>query len=150
MRYSSIRSMDMTNGEGIGVSLFVQGCSRHCKGCFNSSTWDFQGGKLWTPEVEEKFIELCKNPHRDFVSFLGGEPFEQGEEIIRLIKRVKEETQKTVYVWTGCKYNDLLDSIYAQAFPYINYLIDGEYQEDKKDFRLHLRGSANQHIYHLN
>lgn len=150
MRYASIRSMDTVNGEGIGVSLFVQGCSRHCKGCFNSSTWDFQGGKPWTSEVENKFIELCKNPHRNFVSILGGEPFEQGEEIIRLIKRVKEETQKTIYVWTGCKYDDLKESEYAKAFPYINYLIDGEYQEDKKDFHLHLRGSSNQHIIHLN
>jgi anaerobic ribonucleoside-triphosphate reductase activating protein len=79
MRYASIREMDITNGIGIGVSLFVQGCTHHCKGCFNPETWDFNGGKEWTQDIENKFIELCKRPHIDCVSILGGEPFDQDE-----------------------------------------------------------------------
>jgi anaerobic ribonucleoside-triphosphate reductase activating protein len=71
MRYAQIRDMDIVNGEGIAVSLFVSGCPHHCKGCFNQDTWDFDSGKIWTKEVEDKFIELCRRPHIDCVSFLG-------------------------------------------------------------------------------
>lgn len=146
MRYASIRDTDISNGEGIGISLFLQGCSRHCKGCFNQNTWDFDGGKEWTPEIEEKFLNLCKNPHRDFVSILGGEPFEQGAELIELIKKIRSVTDKPIYMWTGFKYEHLLNSMYKPIFNYIDYLIDGEFQEDKKDFHLKLRGSSNQRI----
>ena len=81
MRYAQIREMDITNGQGIACSLFVQGCSHHCKGCFNPETWGFNGGKEWTQDIENKFIELCKRPHVDCVSILGGEPFDQDEHI---------------------------------------------------------------------
>ena len=74
MRYAQIRSMDISNGEGIGVSLFVQGCHFHCKNCFNSETWDFAGGKAWTDSTEEKFLQLINRPYIKRVSILGGEP----------------------------------------------------------------------------
>ena len=76
MRYAQVRSMDISNGEGIGVSLFVQGCpfNPHCKNCFNTETWDFNGGKEWTPDVKEKFLELIDRPYIKRVSILGGEP----------------------------------------------------------------------------
>ena len=75
MRYAQIRELDISNGEGIGVALFVQGCpSPHCKNCFNPETWDFNGGKEWTPEVKEKFLELIDRPYIKRVSILGGEP----------------------------------------------------------------------------
>lgn len=76
MRYAQVRSMDISNGEGIGVSLFVQGCpfNPHCYNCFNTDTWDFNGGKEWTPEVKERFLELIDRPYIKRVSILGGEP----------------------------------------------------------------------------
>ena len=74
MRYSQIRSMDISNGERVGVALFVQGCHFHCYNCFNPDTWDFNGGKEWTPEVKEKFLELIDRPYIKRVSILGGEP----------------------------------------------------------------------------
>lgn len=75
MRYAQIRELDISNGEGIGVALFVQGCpSPHCKNCFNPETWDFNGGKEWTPEVKEKFLELIDRSYIKRVSILGGEP----------------------------------------------------------------------------
>ena len=74
MRYASIRELDISNGEGVGVALFVQGCHFHCYNCFNSETWDFNGGKEWTPEVKEKFLELIDRPYIKRVSILGGEP----------------------------------------------------------------------------
>ena len=74
MRYASIRELDISNGEGVGVALFVQGCHFHCYNCFNIDTWDFNGGKEWTPEVKEKFLELIDKPYIKRVSILGGEP----------------------------------------------------------------------------
>ena len=74
MRYASIRELDISNGEGIGVALFVQGCRFACKNCFNPDTWDFNGGKEWTPEIKEKFLELIDKPYIKRVSILGGEP----------------------------------------------------------------------------
>ena len=74
MRYASIRELDISNGEGVGVALFVQGCHFHCHNCFNTETWDFNGGKEWTPDVKEKFLELIDRPYIKRVSILGGEP----------------------------------------------------------------------------
>ena len=147
MRYAQIRDMDIVNGEGIAVSLFVQGCQNHCKGCFNQETWDFDGGKEWTKEVEDEFIKLCKRDYVSCVSLLGGEPLAQND-ILDLLKRIKAEVNKTVYVWTGytaefaIKYKSL-------ELSYIDYLIDGKFEEDKKDVRLRLRGSSNQKIWHI-
>ena len=74
MRYAQIRSLDISNGENVGVALFVQGCHFHCYNCFNTETWDFNGGKEWTPEVKERFLELIDRPYIKRVSILGGEP----------------------------------------------------------------------------
>lgn len=74
MRYAQIRELDISNGEGVGVALFVQGCRFECKNCFNPETWDFNGGKEWTQEVKEKFLELIDRPYIKRISILGGEP----------------------------------------------------------------------------
>ena len=79
MRYAQIRDMDIVNGEGIAVSLFVSGCPHHCKDCFNQETWDFNSGMKWTKEVEDEFIKLCKRDYVSCVSLLGGEPLAQNE-----------------------------------------------------------------------
>lgn len=93
MRYASIRSLDISNGEGVGVSLFVQGCDRHCFNCFNSETWDFNGGKEWTEETKNKFMELIDRPYIRRISFLGGEPLaEQNlDDVLSLIKEIREK-----------------------------------------------------------
>lgn len=149
MRYASIREMDITNGIGIGVSLFVQGCTHHCKGCFNPETWDFNGGKEWTQDIENKFIELCKRPHIDCVSILGGEPFDQDEHIYWLLKRIKLEVNKPLYLWSGYGYEYLINRDIPRDClmeNLIDYLIDGEFQLDNRDLSLKLRGSSNQRI----
>lgn len=93
MRYASIRSLDISNGEGVGVSLFVQGCDRHCFNCFNSETWDFNGGKEWTEEIKNKFMELIDRPYIRRISILGGEPLaEQNlDDVLPLIKEIREK-----------------------------------------------------------
>ena len=139
--------MDIVNGEGIAVSLFVQGCPHHCKGCFNQETWDFNGGKEWTKDVEDEFIKLCKRDYVSCVSLLGGEPLAQ-KDILDLLKRIKTEVNKPVYVWTGYTAEFVIKHKPLEL-SYIHYLIDGKFEEDKKDVRLRLRGSSNQKIWHI-
>lgn len=149
MKYAQIREMDITNGQGIACSLFVQGCSHHCKGCFNPETWGFNGGKEWTQDIENKFIELCKRPHVDCVSILGGEPFDQDEHIYWLLKKIKLEVNKPLYLWSGYVYEYLINRDIPRDClmeNLIDYLIDGEFQLDKRDLSLKLRGSSNQRI----
>ena len=92
MRYSQIRSMDISNGEGVGVALFVQGCHFHCYNCFNTETWDFNGGKEWTPKVKEKFLELIDRPYIKRVSILGGEPLadENLDDVLDLVTEINK------------------------------------------------------------
>ena len=92
MRYASIREMDISNGEGVGVALFVQGCHFHCHNCFNTETWDFNGGKEWTPDVKEKFLELIDRPYIKRVSILGGEPLadENLDDVLDLVTEINK------------------------------------------------------------
>ena len=92
MRYASIRELDISNGEGVGVSLFVQGCHFHCYNCFNPDTWDFNGGKEWTTEVKEKFLELIDRPYIKRVSILGGEPVadENLDDVLDLVTEINK------------------------------------------------------------
>ena len=170
MRYSQIRDMDVVNGRGVAVSLFVQGCSNHCKGCFNQSTWDFNGGKEWTKEVQDKFIKLCQKDYVDCVSILGGEPLDQplmdadfvGGKNLELIKReygllnllmrIKVLTNKPIYLWTGYTLEELKEKkplAFESLLDTVSFLIDGKYDESKRNLNLKLRGSSNQRIWDL-
>ena len=148
MNYADLRPFDATNGTGIGTSLFVSGCLFHCKECFNKEAWDFNYGKPFTKEVEDYFINCAKNPHVDHVSLLGGEVFYQDLDIIlNLVKRIKTEVKKPIWVWTGFVFDELMKSKpKANILQYIDILVDGQFEIDKKDINLKLRGSTNQRI----
>lgn len=153
MRYASIRDMDVVNGIGIACSLFVQGCSHHCKGCFNQETWDFKGGEEWTKEIEDKFISLCNRPYIDCVSILGGEPFDQGEHFYWFLQRLRHEVGKPIFVWSGYTYEQLIIKDVPRDClreGLVDYLIDGEFIDSLKDYKLHLIGSSNQRIIDVN
>lgn len=142
MKYASIRNMDISNGLGCGVALFVQGCHFHCKNCFNPSTWDFEGGKEFTAEIEGKFLSLADHPFIRRVSFLGGEPLapENREKVAELCKKLFGT--KKVWLYTGYAYEDIPKDI----LQYIDVLVDGRYIDDLKDFSLKFKGSANQRV----
>lgn len=161
MRYASIRSMDISNGEGVGVSLFVQGCHFHCKNCFNQDTWDFLDGKEWNREIEDEFMKLVNRPYIKRVSLLGGEPLadENVLDIMRLINRIKTECpDKKIWCYTGYTW----EQIFPIVNPYLNLtqaemtrqnavkncdiLVDGRFVEEEKDLSLEFRGSKNQRI----
>lgn len=151
MRYASIRSMDISNGTGIGVTLFVQGCSHlpHCKNCFNSKTWDFNSGKEWNKEVENKFLEYISQPFITRLSLLGGEPMDFSETLIQLIQKVKSiKPNIKIWLWSGFTLAEIMDNkMQSELLSYIDYLIDGRYIDELRDLSLNFRGSKNQVIY---
>lgn len=138
--------MDISNGDGIRVSLFVQGCKFCCKGCFNKETWDFNGGKEWSKEIEDNFIELCKRPHISSVSILGGEPLQQDDALLSLLKRIKSEVNKPISLWTGYKFDEIPKDK-QEYLEYIEMITDGKFIEELKDFKLIFKGSSNQNVY---
>ena len=150
MRYAQIRSMDISNGTGIGVSLFVQGCHFRCKDCFNSETWDFSGGKPWTEDNKEKFLLLLSQDYIERVSILGGEPLadENFSDVLDLVQTIHEKfSEKKIWIYTGYYWDELLnDSQKKRIFPYINVLVDGRFETDKKDLSLKFKGSSNQRV----
>ena len=163
MRYAQIRSMDISNGEGVGVSLFVQGCDRHCFNCFNSETWDFNGGKEWTEEAKNKFMELIDRPYIRRISVLGGEPLaEQNlDEVLSLIKEIRISfPEKTIWLYTGYELSEIIKQeqyekvsgipdVWSKRWEIIklcNIVVDGEYIDEQKDLTLKWRGSKNQHV----
>ena len=163
MRYAKIRKMDISNGSGVGISLFVQGCHFHCKGCFNQETWNFKGGKPWTPQIEEQFIELANKPYIKRISILGGEPLadENVETVYNLIIKLKNlYPDKQIWLYTGYTWEDIrylsprsfsnLPDIYRLALPtFVDVVVDGQFQLDKQDLHnesIVFAGSTNQRI----
>lgn len=148
MKYAQIREMDVTNGNGIGVALFTQGCPYHCKNCFNQETWDFNKGTDWTKEAENKIIELLKPKYITRLTILGGEPLIERniEPLTALLKRVKSVyPDKQVWLYTGGDF-EVLEGLYEEIFRYIDILIDGRYIDDLRDYKLKWRGSSNQRV----
>ena len=162
MRYSSMRNLDISNGEGVGVSLFVQGCPFHCKNCFNSDTWDFNGGKEWTEKTKNKFMELIDRPYIKRVSFLGGECLadQNLDEVLKLVKQIRISfPKKTIWLYSGYSYSEIFrgqSSCLSQEglnnfkrreiISNVDVLVDGEYIDEQKDLSLKFKGSKNQRV----
>ena len=147
MRYNKIRKMDISNGPGVRVSVFMQGCTFNCKNCFNKETHDFNGGKEFTDEIIDKVLELCGKDYIVGLSILGGEPMHPKniDGTLKLAKKFKEKyPNKTVWCWTGFLFDrDLKDK---EALNYIDVLVDGQYKDELHDFRLKWCGSSNQRV----
>lgn len=166
MRYAQIRSMDISNGEGVGVSLFVQGCPFHCFNCFNSETWDFNGGKEWTEEIKDKFMKIIDRPYIKRVSFLGGECLaEQNlDGVLDLIKETHISfPEKTIWLYTGFTWENIMyrriphPPKYTQAdflqwnkrkeiISLCNVVVDGEYMDEQRNLSKKWAGSDNQRV----
>lgn len=146
MKYADIDKCEMCNGNNIGATLFVQGCPYHCKNCFNPETWDFNGGKEWTNEVEQEFLEFVSKPYIKRVSFLGGEPLakENADQVLRIISIIKNKyPNKKIWVYSG-NFFENLKTMYDLA--QIDYIVDGLFMDNLKDITLAFRGSLNQRI----
>lgn len=148
MRYAQIREIDVANGPGIRVSLYTQGCRRHCPHCFNEETWDFQGGLPFTSKEEDVIIALVNKPHIAGLTILGGEPMEKESRpaILHLLKRVKEECpHKNIWLYSSFLYEDFKD-FEEPILDYVDVLVDGMFINALKDPHLRFRGSSNQRL----
>lgn len=156
VNYADIKRHDIANGTGVRVSLFVSGCTHHCKGCFNSETWDFSYGTPFTQETIDQILLYCKPDYIAGLSLLGGEPFERENQIalIPLVKRFKELfPQKTIWCWSGYLFDRDIRDTMSVKWPetkeflfYLDILVDGEFIEAQKNHSLVFRGSSNQRI----
>lgn len=150
MRYALIRKMDISNGPGVGVSLFVQGCHLHCKGCFNSITWDFNGGKEWNDDVKQKFLELASKPYIKRISILGGEPLspENSYDLYELITEIKDKLpDKVIWLYTGYLFEYAINNqSNRKILELCDVVVDDRYVEELKDIGLPWCGSSNQRV----
>lgn len=167
MRYASIRELDISNGEGVGVALFVQGCpfNPHCFNCFNSETWDFNGGKEWTEETKNKFMKLIDRPYIKRVSFLGGECLSEQnlDEVLKLTQQIHNKfPDKIIWLYTGYTWDQIMhpvitDDLHSTIIveqrkdivSLCDVLVDGQYIDEQKDLTLAFRGSRNQRVINV-
>lgn len=147
MRYNKIRKMDIADGPGVRVSIFMQGCTFNCKNCFNPETHDFNGGKEFTDNTIARVLELCENENIEGLSILGGEPMHPKniDGTTKLAKEFKEKyPNKNIWVWTGFLFDkDLKDK---EVMKYIDVLVDGQYVDELHDPKLKWKGSSNQRV----
>ena len=162
MYYSAIRKYDVANGPGIRVSLFVSGCDHHCKGCFQPETWDPKFGKPFDEEATKEIMECLSEPQVDGITLLGGDPLYKDNipSILILLSEIKKKfgDTKTIWLYTGYTFenilhkifidapNPLIQSMLLQIIKCTDVLVDGKFEEDKKDLRLQFRGSSNQRL----
>lgn len=159
MRYTIIRELDISNGEGVGISLFVQGCHFQCHNCFNPETWDFDSGNAWTKEVKISFINLLNRPYIKRVSILGGEPLaeENLTNILDLVSEIRDLfPNKNIWLYTGYTWKEIMlehslersleSNIRADVVKQCDVLVDGRYVDSLRDITLHWRGSSNQRV----
>lgn len=145
MRYNKIRKMDISNGPGVRISIFMQGCHFHCKDCFNSETWDFEGGKEFTDETINRVLELCDKEYIKGLSILGGEPLHPKniEGTTKLAKKFKDKFKdKTIWVWSGF----LFETINKDTLKFIDVLVDGQFKTELFNPTLKYKGSSNQRV----
>lgn len=156
MNYADIKVVDVANGEGVRVSVFVSGCNHHCKNCFNQEAWDFNYGKPFTQENIDKVMSELDKPYIKGLSLLGGEPLEpkNQEGLMPLLRQAKaKHPEKDIWCYTGFTFDrDVINNMCKnnettkEFMSYVDVMVDGKFEEDKKDLKLKFRGSSNQRI----
>ena len=161
MNYCGLKTLDIANGEGIRVSLFVSGCRNRCEGCFQPETWSFDYGEPFSETVVERIFKALENPSVRGLTLLGGEPMEpeNQEGILPLLRRFKEKfPTKTVWLYTGYLFEELSGKIKSEKrigitdeiLSCVDILVDGKFEKDKYRLGLRFRGSENQRIIDMN
>lgn len=154
MNYGNIKYCDIANGEGVRTSLFVSGCTHHCKGCFQPETWSFAYGQPYTKETEDQVVKSLEPDYIAGLTVLGGEPMEPENQhaLLPLLKRVKHDLpKKNVWIYTGDMIEDLMHGARHaedtdELLSYLDVLVDGPFVEDLKDISIRFAGSSNQRV----
>lgn len=160
MNYAKIDPLSVANGPGVRVCIFVSGCTHHCKGCFNSIAWDFNYGEEFTDDTIEYILNLLQPNYVSGLTLLGGEPFEKQNqsELLRLVKAVKNKfPNKPIWAYSGYTLDQIMSYktgadklVTDELLSLIDVLVDGKFEEDKKNLSLKFRGSSNQRLIDLN
>lgn len=156
LNYATVKTHDVANGPGVRVSLFVSGCSHHCKNCFNEEAWDYQYGEPYTPAVEQRILDALAPDYITGLSLLGGEPMDprNQETVCALVRRVRETyPDKTIWCYSGYTLDEQLlagkvgdPQTVRELLSMLDVLVDGRFVEEQKDLTLRFRGSANQRL----
>ncbi len=156
MNYADIKTYDIANGPGVRVSIFVSGCTHHCKGCFNEEAWDFNYGNKFDEERENEVLKALEPQYIKGLSLLGGEPFEiQNQKgLLPVLKKAKEKyPNKKIWCYSGYLFDkDIVDNMSKkydetkEMLKYVDFIVDGKFQEELKNPSLRFKGSANQRI----
>ena len=149
MNISGISYPDVNNGLGCRVTLWVAGCSHHCKGCQNKETWDKKSGRVFSKEDKDKLFEILSKPYIKGLTLSGGDPLDSFNEVLQLVKEIRDTfgSAKDIWLYTGYTLEQINNSEKKEILPYINYLVDGLFELDKRDITLKFRGSTNQIIW---
>jgi len=156
MNYGAIKNCDIANGSGVRVSLFVSGCRNHCPGCFQPETWDFGFGQPFTADTEQEILGLLEPSYINGLTLLGGDPFEPENQraLLLFLRKVRAAyPEKDIWAYTGYTWEQLISGTHRVSLPetvemlsLIDILVDGPFIQEKKDIRLHFRGSDNQRV----
>ena len=155
MNYATIKNCDIANGPGVRISLFVSGCTHHCKGCFNEVAWDFDYGEPFTQQTIRTILDMMKPGYIKGLTLLGGEPFEPENQgpIVELLRQVKKAyPQKSIWAFSGYLYEKITShtlgdwAVTQEFLSYLDVLVDGPFVEEKKNLALRFRGSENQRL----
>lgn len=156
MNYATIKNNDIANGPGVRVSLFVSGCTHHCKGCFNEVAWDFEYGEPFTQDTIDSILKMLAPDYIQGITLLGGEPFEPQNQpaIVDLLRQIKKHyPNKSIWAFSGYLFDkDILAGklgswdVTKEYLSYLDVLVDGRFVEEKKDLSLRFRGSSNQRL----
>ena len=159
MNYATIKPVDIANGPGVRVSLFVSGCTHRCKGCFNEEAWDFQFGKPFTEDIQKQLLSSLDHDYIEGLTLLGGEPMEPSnqESLLPFIKAVREHLPgKTIWCFTGYDFEkDILgkmmktSEVTRELIPLFDVMVDGKFVAEKKNLSLKFRGSENQRVLNV-
>lgn len=151
MKYSEITYPDVNNGEGCRVTLFVSGCSHHCKGCHNPETWNFDFGKDFNDDVKNTLFEIVSKQYIKGLTLSGGDPLDSYDDILKLVKDFRKYFGETKDIWlyTGYVIDELISLGKDEILDYVDVVVDGPYDETQRDVSLAFRGSKNQRIIRL-
>lgn len=149
MNISGISYPDVNNGLGCRVTLWVAGCSHHCKGCQNKETWDKKSGRFFSKEDKEKLFDILSKPYIKGLTLSGGDPLDSFNEVLQLVEEIRDTfgSTKDIWLYTGYTLEQINNSEKKEILQYINYLVDGLFELDKRDITLKFRGSTNQIIW---
>ena len=158
MNFAKINKNDIANGSGVRVTLFVSGCTHHCKGCFNQEAWDFEYGEPFTEEIEAELLEALSPSYIKGLTLLGGEPMEPQNQrvLVGFLEKVKQQfPNKSIWCYSGYTFEELTGKSRARCdvtdrmLSYIDVLVDGKFVEELKDISLRFKGSSNQRLIDL-